>query len=393
MYESLVVSKSEKEKVREIIRGLKENILNVCDAIEPGNNNVIVPFEEVIISALKSDKAQDMTVAYRLFSYLSLFPIINLEKRPKIIFRKKGEPIAQVIPIATYDDLKESLFLMDYANGVRPYILDWYRNVFLKSFKAKAEPDSKLVKKDDIRAEDRIALTTQELVQATKEIQDKILTTKRILETFLEPLMNEGYIDKQESNINHRNNIYYPLVLESEDSYSLFQIFSGQKRNMEQENIGYDSANFTHELAPEYIKGKVEKVVSCSSGPDLFCEIFDCDHNKITADELVQSYYHTSIKNPENELVSEEQEKEQEVSSAWQKESYSVHSDEKIDEKEQGTSNSSLEGYSCYYCDYETKDMGEYEKHVVIAHHRSAYPNKAEIQKWGLKPQGMNWEK
>jgi hypothetical protein len=88
--------------------------------------------------------------------------------------------------------------------------------VFLKTFKEKTEPDSKLFKKDDLRVEDRIALTTQELVEATKEIQDKTLTVKKILQTYLEPLMNEGYIDKQESNINHRNNIYYPLVLDSE---------------------------------------------------------------------------------------------------------------------------------------------------------------------------------
>jgi hypothetical protein len=47
-----------------------------------------------------------------------------------------------------------------------------------------------------IRTEDRIALTTQELVEATKQIQDKTLTVKKTLQTYLEPLMNEGYIDK-----------------------------------------------------------------------------------------------------------------------------------------------------------------------------------------------------
>jgi hypothetical protein len=110
---------------------------------------------------------------------------------------------------------------------------------------------------------------------------------------------------------------------------------------------------------------------------------------------LVEKYYPSISRdrNAENGTLSEEQETEQELNSVRQTEQYYVHSEGKIQEKEQGTSNSSLEGYSCYYCDYETKDMGEYEKHVVIAHHRSAYPNKAEIQKWGLKPQGMNWEK
>jgi hypothetical protein len=123
---------------------------------------------------------------------------------------------------------------MEYANGVRPYILEWYGKVFLKTFSEKTEPDSKLFKKDDLRTEDRIALTAQELGEPTKEMLDKILTVKKTLQTYLELLMNEGHIDKQENNINHRNNIYYPLVLDSENSYSLFQIFSGQKRNMEQ---------------------------------------------------------------------------------------------------------------------------------------------------------------
>ena len=77
------------------------------------------------------------------------------------------------MPFATYDDLKEATFLMEYANGVRPYILDWYHKVFQWKFGQKAEPGSKLFKKDDLRVEDRIALTTQELVEATKEIQDK----------------------------------------------------------------------------------------------------------------------------------------------------------------------------------------------------------------------------
>jgi hypothetical protein len=393
MYESLIVSKSEKEKVRGIIRGLKENILKVCDAIEPGNNNVIVPFEEVIINALKSDKAHDMTVAYRLFSYLSLLPVINLEKRPRIVFRKKGDPISQIMPFATYDDLKEAMFLMEYANGIRPYILEWYCNVFLKTFEAKTEPDSKLFKKDDLRIEDRIALTTQELVEATKQTQNKTLTVKKILQTYLEPLMNEGYIDKQESNINHRNNIYYPLVLDSENSYFLFQTFSSQKRNMEQENTGQDLANFTHELTPEYIKAKVEKVVSCSSGPDLFCEIFDSEHNKITTDELVERYYYMPIKNAESGTFSEEQEKEQELSSLGQMQSIPVHSDQQTEKKEQGISNNEVEDYPCYYCDYRTNNKDDYEHHVVLIHDKPAYPNKVEIEKMGLKLQGKDWEK
>jgi hypothetical protein len=189
----------------------------------------------------------------------------------------------------------------------------------------------------------------------------------------------------------------------------LFQIFSGQKRNMEQENTKHDLATFTHELTPEYIKAKVEKVVSCSSGPALFCEIFDCDHNKITTDELVERYYYhnnydvqnadtdggqiPTTNDSENQTMLEEQGKEQELSSVGQKESYSVHSDQEIEEKEQGISNNDLEDYSCYYCEYRTNNEDEYKQHVVLRHPgRLAYPNNPEVEKLGLKPQGKDWE-
>ncbi len=122
-------------------------------------------------------------------------------------------------------------------------------------------------------------------------------------------------------------------------------------------------------------------------------EIFDCEQSKITADELVERYYHISIKNTESGTFSEEQQNEQELSSVGQKESYSVHSEEKIDEKEQGISNNDLEDYSCYYCDYMTYITKDYERHVANRHHLPAYPNKAEIEKRGLKAQGKDWER
>ena len=114
---------------------------------------------------------------------------------------------------------------------------------------------------------------------------------------------------------------------------------------MEQENTSQDLANFTHELTSEYIKGKIEKVLSCSSGPDLFCEIFDCEHNKITAGELVGRYYHhlnnydgqadageiPVNNNSENQTILEEQEKEQDLSSVEQTESTPVHSEQQTE--------------------------------------------------------------
>jgi hypothetical protein len=48
---------------------------------------------------------------------------------------------------------------------------------------------------------------------------------------------------------------------------------------------------------------------------------------------------------------------------------------------------------NCYYCEYKPDSKDHYEQHIVLKHnHRIAYPNKAEIEKRGLKPQGKEWE-
>jgi hypothetical protein len=77
----------------------------------------------------------------------------------------------------------------------------------------------------------------------------------------------------------------------------------------------------------------------------------------------------------------------------WTKEPIRVYSNEKIGEKEQGTSNSHLEDYLCYYCEYKIDLTEEYERHVAKIHHLPAYHNKAEIEKSGLEPRGKDWER
>jgi hypothetical protein len=52
--------------------------------------------------------------------------------------------------------------------------------------------------------------------------------------------------------------------------------------------------------------------------------------------------------------------------------------------------------YSCYHkdCDFHTDDEGEYRRHGAQNHHKNPllYPSKFEIEKYGLTPQGKEWE-
>src|SRR5687768_10657555 len=103
-----------------------------------------------------------MTTATRFGGFLSLLSFINIDKRPRIVIRKEGDPILYTIPFALFEDLKEAMFLMEYASGVRPYQLEWYNDIFLKLYNDKKEPDFK--EKDcKLLTEKRISVTTEQL--------------------------------------------------------------------------------------------------------------------------------------------------------------------------------------------------------------------------------------
>jgi hypothetical protein len=75
-----------------------------------------------------------------------------------------------------FESLSKVLLLMDYsADGIRPYLLEWYDNVFLETFSAKREPSSKVNSRGEMIIENMIGLTSEELTKATFEKQNKKL--------------------------------------------------------------------------------------------------------------------------------------------------------------------------------------------------------------------------
>lgn len=215
MYQKLVVSDEQKDQAREIIKGLKDKILDLTGSVDPGRNNVCIPFERAIIEAASKKRASDMTTTERIFGYLTLLAQVNVDKRPVILFRKIGHPITEKIPLATFDDLKEALFLMQYSNGVRPYIVEWFNDVLLFTHNGKSGPDSRIKwvgSKEQTIYETRIGVTSQELADATMRIKGKKLSAKQIRESHLFTLINEGYVDSVPSELDKRADIYFPVI-------------------------------------------------------------------------------------------------------------------------------------------------------------------------------------
>ena len=259
-YQEEIVNDADKEKTKSIIRELKDKI-SACVRLDPGKNNVIVPFNEAITAALPHEKAADMTIANRLFSAISLSAIINVDSLPQYVLRKDGDPTMQTIPFATFEDLRESVSFIEHADGLRSYVRDWYYDVFLDSYNAKAAPDSKIDSRGQTLTEKMVALTTEQLAEATYQKQTKKYSTKQILETFVYPLLNQGYIDNASSDLDKRGKIYYPVISSSKNR-NLFD--SDQSNNFSQENR-ISIVNPSLYPNKEYLISKIRHVLKYSS--------------------------------------------------------------------------------------------------------------------------------
>jgi hypothetical protein len=398
-YQEEIVNDDEKEKTRSIILGLKDKI-SACVRLSPNKNNVMIPFYEAITAALPHEKASDMTVANRLFSAISVSAIINIDNRPRYLLRKEGDHIMQTIPFATFDDLSESMLFVEDADGLRHYIREWYFDVFLECFNSKKEPDSKIDCKGRTITEKIVAVTTEELVDKTYEKQLKKFTKQQILENYVYPLSNHGYIDKADSDIDRRCKIYYPVIPIKNN-----KLFDSEQTNNFSQEICIPVRNTTLFPNKEYLISRIQHILKYSSGKECYVvkKIVSPDNQEISIESLVERYYptpqayfqSTEVASvdipaeyiPKGKIASESQENPRvniEFSELMLK-----RREELFDRPK---SNKLL--YSCYYCTkFETEDKQEYERHGVMHHPgRPAYPAAIDLQKHGLSPKGYEWE-
>jgi hypothetical protein len=259
IYQHVVVSDYEKDKAREIIKGLKEQIQAICSDLEPGKNNVIIPFDDLILQSIPKEKASDMTRANRLVTYLSFLPLIHFGKRPRIEIGIDGDILSkQMIPIATFEDLQNTNSLMKYSDGVRPYILEWYYDIFLKAYEDKCDKiDIKTNSKGETVEEDRVALTSQDIIKKHKEEHNETLTSKQLLESRLYPLINHGYIDKIDSVIDKRAKIYFPIVI----TRKYINLFENEESNNILQQKEKILVNCTTFISKEHIISKIRPIL------------------------------------------------------------------------------------------------------------------------------------
>ena len=288
---------------------------------------------------------------------------------------------------------------MQYANGVRPYVLEWYYDVFLPAYQEKTEPDSKVVKKggkEDIVDEKRIALTSENLVKKTEKVIHKTYTKKYIVDDYLNPLINQGYIDSLESELDHRSKIYYPLINTTKNR-KLGGYVSAPNILQDSKVILTES-----ELYPskQYVISKIQALSRYAEKEGISTKLLDQNEKEITEDELAERYYGSPERFFESEGINLPISKGTNITNESQENTENLH-DLEYSLIEPYNKIGGLEQppkflYSCYHrdCDFQTNIEPDYERHWGQKHTGIPvlYPTKTEIEKYGLKPQEKSWE-
>jgi hypothetical protein len=231
-YEDAVIAQEDKEKARKIVLIICTKLKQLSKHLGHKESGVFIPYKETLQDGLPKSDLWHITNTDRLFRYLTMSTRVHCDCRPKIVY-----PDGRIELIATFDDLREALYLMQGSSpdtGVSPYRLEWFEKVFSPLYRSKA--NVKASGKDshgNSVEETHVGVTTDELLAKD---ENKNLTSKELLQRYLYPLQNQGIIDGVKSEINRNHNIFFPTPAAIKESF--FHSF------MDKKNESFDNLRF-----------------------------------------------------------------------------------------------------------------------------------------------------
>jgi hypothetical protein len=426
-YDILVVSKTEKEKAMDTIKIIIAKLKHHSTYFQPKQTGVKIPFQRTIVDSIPDDKVWEMTVAERTMKYLSIITKINMDLRPKIVNEKTGI----FYPISTFEDLRETLQLMERgASGLRPYIEQWYNKVFLPTFRERdGKPNEDFDQESGqlLAKEKRPGLTSEQLSRKTKEVMGgPKLGSEELREKYLYPLINQGLIDKFRSQIDARENIYFPVEEQEQlAELSSSSPFVHDEKDLDKMKIVVkDSSIYPDKAFLEEqfrILSKYNAEDPASFEKNISYKIIDTDGTDMTLDQLIdrhftnpqecfsKGYVESREENIPTTAITAAQAstisnirysqailRKNIFSIPAQRSIFTMFHNNVLKETNEFSVSQETNNllYSCRYCDnFETDIEEDYQRHVLLKHPgKLCYPSKADLTKFGLEPKGKEWE-
>jgi hypothetical protein len=183
------------------------------------------------------------------------------------------------------------------TSKMRPYQEDWYYSVFVPVYESQNNNPKEGSNDVGIRImESVVGVTTDELATKTAQMMKcPKPSTDQIRKKYLDPLVNLGLVNKHDSRLDQKSNIY---SLVNEDAAS--------------NNVTLDKLPVRDpEVYPskEYLEESLRRIVIYSEdGPDNIAKnetmtILDCDGTEMSVNELVDRHF----RDPNSVFILEDQ--------------------------------------------------------------------------------------
>jgi len=191
-YASEIYDNSEDEKFAKFyIRKLKEKILAYCSNDE---NPIFNPFGELISEIFPSNQGVSMRHFNRFMSFCNIETLINYRENMKLAFKTYEGKMKYSI-ITSLNDIDNAVKILGKISTVPPEQIKFYNKVFKPAIK------------EILNGEDT-GLTSKQLAKKYSQVFKKPTTPKKVLENYLEHLVEHGIIEERQDPDDKRKNLY-----------------------------------------------------------------------------------------------------------------------------------------------------------------------------------------
>ena len=211
-YEEKYISNNDRERAKYIFDVIISKIKLHCSQFGFMDSGIFIPEiirSDALVNALKVREGNvwSMTVNDRLVRYFTIIALSRMDNRLRIIDKETGE--SRIIP--TFADLKAALNLMNRASSqIRPYVAEFYNNIFLPTYNSHEVANTR-VKDGESVTESQRGITDAQIDKYIKNNGMETFDQRTIRERFLDPLSNQGVLNKTRSEIDRRKFIYSPV--------------------------------------------------------------------------------------------------------------------------------------------------------------------------------------
>jgi hypothetical protein len=160
------------------------------------DNPIVNVFYSKLTEIFPSSQGDNMRDADRLLSFIELETILNADYRP--VYELEFDDKVNSAIITTIYDIDKACKVLGDIGDLPPEKMKFYDDVFCSLVERKRLSDSEIL--------GEVGLTSSELVEEYTRVTGKTTNTKKILENYLQPLVDAGvldsFVDKDKRNQN-----------------------------------------------------------------------------------------------------------------------------------------------------------------------------------------------